>query len=254
IPKNDVEKVNTTFSFERSSAYQLDKILGEEEVYFITTYFVDPNIICNGGRTKLQYEDQGVGTGLWIQNGTNPLRDSVQVPLYEKDMEGTNWYKGGCFRTMGIHYWYGAHENMTCSDFFPITAIYNRGKLTNFAFASFGNYEFSRRFEHPSSTSLTLAMQTKLQSRSSGQHTHQVWSLYTLPDRQSRHMEFSRTFERIFFPNGDIEKRSHFLESSICRQGQESRNGRFPSLHAYPGKTPSPAIRLARQESDIASL
>ncbi|XP_055941185.1 uncharacterized protein LOC129971442 [Argiope bruennichi] len=162
IPKNDVEKVNTSFSFDRSSAYQLDKILGEEEVYFITTYFVDPNIICNGGRTKLQYEEEGVGTGLWVQNGTDPVRDSVQVPLYEKDMEGTHWVKGGCFRTMGVHYWYGAHENMTCTDFFPVTAIYNRGKLTNFAFASFGNYEFSRRFEHPSSTALTLFLPTPI--------------------------------------------------------------------------------------------
>ncbi|GIY14903.1 uncharacterized protein CEXT_668301 [Caerostris extrusa] len=156
IPKNDVEKVNTTFSFEKSSAYQLDKVLGDEEIYFLTTYLVDPNIICNGGRTKDQYEEQGIGTGLHVQNGTNPIRDSVEVPLYEKDMEGTHWVKGGCFRTMGVHYWYGAHENMSCSDFFPLTAIYNRGKLTSFAFASFGNYEFSRRFEHPSSTALTM--------------------------------------------------------------------------------------------------
>ncbi|GIY53830.1 hypothetical protein CEXT_167301 [Caerostris extrusa] len=63
IPKNDVEKVNTTFSFEKSSAYQLDKVLGDEEIYFLTTYLVDPNIICNGGRTKdQQYEEQGIGT------------------------------------------------------------------------------------------------------------------------------------------------------------------------------------------------
>ncbi|GFQ91745.1 uncharacterized protein TNCT_337941 [Trichonephila clavata] len=156
IPKHDVEKINTTFSFERSSVYQLDKILGEEEVYFLTTYFVNPDIICNDGRTKEQYEEEGIGTGLWIQNGSHPIRDSKEVALYEKDLERTEWVKGGCFRTMGVHYWYRAHQNMSCSDFFPITAIYNRGKLTSFAFASFGKYEFSRRFEHPSSTALTM--------------------------------------------------------------------------------------------------
>ncbi|GBN60558.1 hypothetical protein AVEN_90636-1 [Araneus ventricosus] len=34
--------------------------------------------------------------------------------------------------------------------------------------------------------------------------------LHTLPDRPWRHMEFSRTFEGIFFPNRDIEKRVAF--------------------------------------------
>nr|XP_042907952.1 uncharacterized protein LOC107440592 isoform X1 [Parasteatoda tepidariorum] len=157
IPKSDVDRVNTTFSFEKSSAYQLqlDKVLGEEEVYFLTSYFVDPNIICNEGRTREQYDEQGVGTGLYLQNGSNPIQNTFEVPLYEKDMEDTHWVKGGCFRTMGVHYWYNTHENMTCSDFFPFTAIYNRGKLTSFAFASFGNYEFSRRFEHPPSSTFS---------------------------------------------------------------------------------------------------
>ncbi|GBO46435.1 hypothetical protein AVEN_201116-1 [Araneus ventricosus] len=85
-------------------------------------------------------------------------------------------------------------------------------------------------------------------------------------------MEFSRTFERISFPNRDIEKRVAFsgiiyLPSrspnlspirqngrQVFRQGKESRNGRCPTLHAYPCTTTSPTIRLARQESDIASL
>ncbi|KAG8193806.1 hypothetical protein JTE90_029540 [Oedothorax gibbosus] len=160
IPKTDAERVNHTDFYRAkafdSSAYQLDKILGEEEVYFLTAYFVDPNIICNGGRTKEQYEEQGIGTELHLQNGSDPIRNSVEVPLYEKDLEDTHWVKGRCFRTMGVHYWYKVHENMKCSDFFPFTVIYNRGKVTSFAFASFGKYEFSRRFEHPSSSSLSM--------------------------------------------------------------------------------------------------
>ncbi|GBL82749.1 hypothetical protein AVEN_106296-1 [Araneus ventricosus] len=74
-------------------------------------------------------------------------------------------------------------------------------------------------------------------------------------------MEFYRIFKRISFPNRDIEERvasSGIIDSSPSRQnghqGQESRNGRYPSLHAYPCKTPSPTMRLARQESDVAPL
>ncbi|GBN52073.1 hypothetical protein AVEN_106981-1 [Araneus ventricosus] len=92
--------------------------------------------------------------------------------------------------------------------------------------------------------------------------------LYILPDRPGRHMKSSSIFERIFFPNRDIDKRVAFSgiidlsprppslqngHQARC-QGQGSQNGLCPLLHAYPCKTPSQIIRLARQESDITSL
>ncbi|GBM66675.1 hypothetical protein AVEN_258629-1 [Araneus ventricosus] len=62
-------------------------------------------------------------------------------------------------------------------------------------------------------------------------------------------------------PNRDIEKIIAFWESSICRQtlqngrqGQRSKLGRCRPFHVYPCKTLFPTIKLARQESDIASL
>ncbi|GBN62180.1 hypothetical protein AVEN_63531-1 [Araneus ventricosus] len=81
-------------------------------------------------------------------------------------------------------------------------------------------------------------------------------------------MEFSRIFKRIPFPNRDIEKRIVFSgiiylpprstnlspSRQNSRQGQGSQNGRCPSLHIYPCKTPSSTIRLASQKSDITSL
>lgn len=148
IPKSQADKFNTTFSFADSPAFQLDRI-GEEEIYFATVYFVDPKIICSKGRSQAQYYDQGTGNGLYLQNGSNPIYDSVPVPLYEKDVPGTKWVKGGCFRSMGVHYWYGMDRDFDCRKMFPYTAIYNRGKLTSFAFAFPGNYKFSKRFEHP---------------------------------------------------------------------------------------------------------
>jgi len=160
IPRNDVVTVNTSFNYDQSPAFQHDKIFGEEEIYFLTAYFVDPSTICSGGRTREQYLQDGTGTGLYFQNGTNPIRDSVEVPLYEKDMADTHWVKGGCVRSMGVHYWYNMHENMSCSDMFPFTAIYNRGKLTNFAFISPGHFEFSRRFEHPPASTISMFLPT----------------------------------------------------------------------------------------------
>lgn len=160
IPKNDVNDANTSFSYDNSPAFQHDKIFGEEEVYFLTAYFVDPSIICNGGRTREQYLQDGTGTGLYLQNGPDPIKDSKKVPVYEKDVEGTKWVKGGCFRSMGVHYWYDMEEDMDCMDFFPFTVIYNRGKLTNFAFVAPGHFEFSRRFEHPPKSTLSMFLPT----------------------------------------------------------------------------------------------
>ncbi|GBL92959.1 hypothetical protein AVEN_54608-1 [Araneus ventricosus] len=84
--------------------------------------------------------------------------------------------------------------------------------------------------------------------------------IYSLRQDVTSHGVF-RIFNRIPVPNRDIEKRVAFsgiiyLLSSHQngREGQGSRNGRCPSLHTYPCQTPSPTIRLARQESDITFL
>ncbi|GBN76298.1 hypothetical protein AVEN_57233-1 [Araneus ventricosus] len=64
------------------------------------------------------------------------------------------------------------------------------------------------------------------------------------------------THSSISLPNGDIEKMiaySGIFDLSprppklSPRAGVQA--GRCPSLHAYPCKTPSPTIRLARQEA-----
>lgn len=152
IPKSEADKFNSSFSFADSPAFQLDRI-GEEEIYFATVYFVDPSTICTRGRSQAQYYEQGTGTGLYLQNGSYPIQDSIRVPLYEKDISGTRWVKGGCFRSMGVHYWYNMDKNFDCQNMFPYTTIYNRGKLTSFAFVFPGYYKFSSRFEHPPKSS-----------------------------------------------------------------------------------------------------
>jgi len=52
-------------------------IIEEDDAFTLTVYFVDPSIICNGGRTADQYASQGTGTDLYIQNGPDPLKKYV---------------------------------------------------------------------------------------------------------------------------------------------------------------------------------
>ena len=80
--------------------YNRDTINGID-VYVLTAYLVDPKTICQGGRDAQALKAQGTGTGVWLQNGTDPIRDSFAVPLSESDAVSTKWVKGACFPTMG---------------------------------------------------------------------------------------------------------------------------------------------------------
>ena len=64
------------------------------------TCFVAANI-CNGGRTASEYRSQGTGTGLWIQNGTDPVANAMKIPAKQSDANNTMWTEGVCFPSMG---------------------------------------------------------------------------------------------------------------------------------------------------------
>lgn len=89
-------------------------------------YFVSLDIICNGGRTREQYLEEGTGTGLYFQNGSNPVRDSVNIPLYEKDTEGTRWVKGGCFRSMGEYLFLYRKSSISRCTWIDIKPLYHK--------------------------------------------------------------------------------------------------------------------------------
>ena len=55
-------------------------------MYYTTTYFVDPEIICNGGRSQIEFNQQGTGYRIAMQNGPDPLSDLVEIPLSQADM------------------------------------------------------------------------------------------------------------------------------------------------------------------------
>jgi len=115
--------------------------------YFLTAYFTDPRTICSTGRSQTQWDRDGTGDGLYIQNGTIPTQ-SMKIPATESEMTNTRWTKGKCFYSMGVHYWYDVSLNMTCDDFFPSFILYNKGKLNAFGWAV-GADMTSHRVEHP---------------------------------------------------------------------------------------------------------
>ena len=63
-------------------------VLGDwfgEEAYFVTAYFVDTAIICNGGRTQEEFENEGTGYRVAFQNGPTNV-DLQEIPLTKDEM------------------------------------------------------------------------------------------------------------------------------------------------------------------------
>ena len=71
------------------------------DVYILTAYFVDPKTICRSDGDINHRKKKDIGTGLWLQNGSDPILDSIQIPLSQSDIEKTKWVKGACFPSMG---------------------------------------------------------------------------------------------------------------------------------------------------------
>lgn len=88
------------YNFTAQSMFNRDTIAGTD-AYILTAYFADPKTICQSGRDAQTLKTVGTGTGLWLQNGTDPIQDSVAVPLDETSAASTKWVKGACFPTMG---------------------------------------------------------------------------------------------------------------------------------------------------------
>ncbi|XP_078587700.1 uncharacterized protein LOC144868873 [Branchiostoma floridae x Branchiostoma japonicum] len=126
----------------------------DDDMYVITAYFVDPAIVCTTGRTEEEFDQHGTGTDLYIQNGTTPAMH-IKIPKSESGLTDTAWTKGGCFYTMGRHYWYNVSRDMDCDRFFPVFLMYNSGDLNGFGWNMNANLD-SHRYEHPPAAALGL--------------------------------------------------------------------------------------------------
>jgi len=119
--------------------------------YVITAYFVDPSIICTRGRTNVDFEQQGTGTGLYLQLSEKPL-ESTMMPMKQADIQAP-WVTGKCVPLMGDHIWYNVTKNMDCEDHLPIFLLYNKGKLNAFGWATLTELH-SPMYEHPATSVL----------------------------------------------------------------------------------------------------
>ncbi|XP_033756817.1 uncharacterized protein LOC117339372 [Pecten maximus] len=117
------------------------------DMYFLTAYFTNPAITCKYGRTRHQFDFEGTGSALYIQNGTDADTNFLEIPMREPELASTKWTRGHCFFSMGVHYWYNINANMSCDDFFPVFLLYNRGWLNGFGWA-IGTDISSPRMEH----------------------------------------------------------------------------------------------------------
>jgi len=119
--------------FAAHPAYQLD-YLGDWEAYFTTAYFVDPAIICNGGRTEAEFQSQGLGDRLVVQVGETA--DIVEsIPMLEKDIATADdlWYVHKCFAGMGRHIiGYNYEDDQDCNTVMPMQVLYHEGELSGF--------------------------------------------------------------------------------------------------------------------------
>jgi len=137
--KSFVDSNNIAYRF-GSEPFVQDSIDGED-YYVLTAYFVNPDVICDSGRTQEEFERSPVGTELNLVGGTLIQSDSM-IPNNETDVGGTLWTKGHCFPAMGDHFWYNMRTDMDCSqEFFPAFVLYDKNELTGFGFTVPGYFE-----------------------------------------------------------------------------------------------------------------
>ncbi|KAK3094820.1 hypothetical protein FSP39_006639 [Pinctada imbricata] len=106
----------------------------EGSFLYLTTYFIEPGKICTTGRNRAEVSSIGTGTDLYLQNGFDPIKDSVIVPRNQSDLQNTLWTPGRCYPGQGTHFSYNLRPDMPCEELVPIHLIYNRGRLKGFAF------------------------------------------------------------------------------------------------------------------------
>ena len=84
VPKNKTYN-DQYFPWTQSKWYRKDRINGKD-VFLTTVYFIDPEKICNGGRTQAEFDVDGTGKKLLFQNGNRPS-DHIVAPLTQQEAD-----------------------------------------------------------------------------------------------------------------------------------------------------------------------
>jgi len=127
--------------------YQLD-VWYEEPAWFTTAYFVDPAIICAGGRSEDEWNSQGTGDRLLVQNGSKDNFITLPLTQAEADLDPA-WFDHLCFLGMGDHYLgFDYTPDQDCDSVLPLQILYDQGVITGFVFQHLANIP-GDMWEHP---------------------------------------------------------------------------------------------------------
>jgi len=127
-----------------------------QEALFTTMYFVDTSLICNGGRTEDQWNEQGTGDRLWLQIGGTP-DDLLPIPLtQERGAAEERWKEHYCFLGMGKHFIeFDYTPDQDCNAVLPLQIMYDQGVVNGFVFQHNGFFS-GNRWEHPDEKGINM--------------------------------------------------------------------------------------------------
>ena len=128
-------------------AYTKTEWMGQA-AWMTTAYFVDPAIICNGGRSNADYIAQGTGDRLLVQLGATD--NLVSIPMFQTEADITpGWFDHLCFPGMGDHYLqFDYTPDQDCNSVMPFQILYDGGVLVGFVWQHFANLP-GDMWEHP---------------------------------------------------------------------------------------------------------
>jgi len=139
------------FAFDTSPNYQSGEFNGKP-AFFSTAYYVDPEIICEGGRSEAQFKSQGVGYRLLFQTA-----DGYNAAPLSQDAadETSDWFDHKCFIGMGDHYiGFNYQPTQDCSEVFPVQLLFDDGKLSGFVWQHYANLP-GDKWEHPNTQAVS---------------------------------------------------------------------------------------------------
>merc|ERR1712027_27815 len=137
----------------KQPAYQMDSWF-DTPAYMTAIYFVDPEIICNGGRSQAQFDSQGTGDRLVVQIGATATSDNLLPLPLTKDaaLADPAWYDHYCFIGMGDHFLqFDYSPDQDCQTVLPLQLLFDDnydGVLAGFVWQHMA-YLTSNGWEHP---------------------------------------------------------------------------------------------------------
>jgi len=147
------------YPYSTTPVYQAADWFGEP-AYFTTAYFVDPEIICNGGRSPSDFATHGTGDRLIFQTGATP--DSLVVlPLTQEEADANpDWYDHKCFVGMGDHYFqFDYTPDQDCNTVFPAQVLFDQGVLNGFVWQHTANLP-GDKWEHPDALAISAIVES----------------------------------------------------------------------------------------------